>query len=104
MHPRDNTRLVKILENLRDIGNTVLVVEHDEEMMRSADHILDIGLYAGELGGNLVFEGDFNDLLKDENSLTAKYLRGEAEIKDSAKTPRAVQSENSKSSARANII
>jgi excinuclease ABC subunit A len=81
LHPRDNTRLVKILENLRDIGNTVLVVEHDEEMMRSADYILDIGLHAGELGGNLVFEGDFKQLLKDHDSLTAKYLRGEAEIK-----------------------
>ncbi len=81
LHPRDNTRLVKILENLRDIGNTVLVVEHDEEMMRSADHILDIGLHAGELGGNLIFEGDFKKLLKDHDSLTAKYLRGEAEIK-----------------------
>jgi excinuclease ABC subunit A len=58
--------LSKILENLRDIGNTVLVVEHDEEMMRSADHILDIGLYAGELGGNLVFEGDFLSLIQTE--------------------------------------
>lgn len=65
LHPRDNTRLVKILENLRDIGNTVLVVEHDEEMMRAADHILDIGLHAGELGGNVVFEGDFAELLQD---------------------------------------
>jgi excinuclease ABC subunit A len=81
LHPRDNTRLVQILENLRDIGNTVLVVEHDEETMRSADHILDIGLYAGELGGNLVFEGNFVELLQDEISLTAKYLRGDAEIK-----------------------
>ena len=85
LHPRDNTRLVKILENLRDIGNTVLVVEHDEEMMRSADHILDIGLYAGELGGSVIFEGDFKKLLKDKESLTAKYLRGEAEIKIPAK-------------------
>ncbi len=81
LHPRDNTRLVKILENLRDIGNTVLVVEHDEEMMRSADHVLDIGLYAGELGGNLVFEGDFLSLIQDGMSLTAKYLRGDLEIK-----------------------
>lgn len=81
LHPRDNSRLIKILENLRDIGNTVLVVEHDEEMMRSADHILDIGLHAGELGGNVVFEGNFDELLKSENSLTAKYLRKEAEIK-----------------------
>ncbi|HEY0461538.1 MAG TPA: excinuclease ABC subunit UvrA [Pyrinomonadaceae bacterium] len=81
LHPRDNSRLVKILENLRDIGNTVLVVEHDEETMRSADHILDIGLHAGELGGNLVYEGDFIGLIEDDISLTAKYLRGDCEIK-----------------------
>jgi len=81
LHPRDNSRLVEILKNLRDIGNTVLVVEHDEETMRSADHILDIGLHAGELGGHLVFEGNFEDLIEDEVSLTAKYLRGETEIK-----------------------
>jgi excinuclease ABC subunit A len=85
LHPRDNSRLVDILKNLRDIGNTVLVVEHDEEMMRSADHILDIGLYAGELGGNVVFEGTFKQLMKDTDSLTAKYLRGESEIKIPAK-------------------
>ena len=81
LHPRDNSRLIKILENLRDIGNTVLVVEHDEETMRSADHIVDIGIHAGEFGGNLVFEGNFKSLLKSETSLTAKYLRGDAEIK-----------------------
>ena len=81
LHPRDNERLIKILENLRDIGNTVLVVEHDEEMMRVADYILDIGLYAGELGGNLVYAGDYKNLLKDKDSLTAKYLRGDSEIK-----------------------
>ena len=81
LHPRDNSRLIKILENLRDIGNTVLVVEHDEETMRAADHILDIGLYAGELGGNLVYEGDFVGLIQDGMSLTAKYLRGDLEIK-----------------------
>jgi excinuclease ABC subunit A len=81
LHPRDNARLIRILENLRDIGNTLLVVEHDEETMRAADHILDIGLFAGELGGNVVFEGNFEDLLKDEVSLTARYLRGDNEIK-----------------------
>lgn len=85
LHPRDNSRLIKILENLRDIGNTVLVVEHDEETMRAADHILDIGLYAGELGGNLVYEGDFAGMMKDDKSLTAKYLRGEVEIKTPSK-------------------
>ena len=81
LHPRDNLRLIRILENLRDIGNTVLVVEHDEEMMRAADHILDIGLYAGELGGNVVYEGDFLGLVQDDDSLTARYLRGESEIR-----------------------
>ncbi len=81
LHPRDNARLIKILENLRDIGNTLLVVEHDEDTMRAADHILDIGLFAGELGGNVVFEGNFQELLKDKSSLTARYLRGDSEIK-----------------------
>jgi excinuclease ABC subunit A len=81
LHPRDNDRLIRLLHNLRDIGNTVLVVEHDEEMMRSADHILDIGPAAGELGGRVIYEGDFRGLLKDPGSLTARYLRGEAEIK-----------------------
>ncbi len=81
LHPRDGKRLIRILENLRDIGNTVLVVEHDSDMMQSADHILDIGIAAGELGGNVIFEGDYQKLLKDKESLTAKYLRGENEIK-----------------------
>ncbi|MFN2411615.1 MAG: excinuclease ABC subunit UvrA, partial [Pyrinomonadaceae bacterium] len=81
LHPRDNDRLIGILENLRDIGNTLLVVEHDEDTMRAADHIIDIGPYAGELGGNIVFEGDFKKLLKDAESLTAKYLRGDLEIR-----------------------
>jgi excinuclease ABC subunit A len=81
LHPRDNARLIGILENLRDIGNTVLVVEHDEETMRAANHILDIGVNAGELGGNVVYSGDFKGLLKNETSLTGRYLRGESEIK-----------------------
>jgi excinuclease ABC subunit A len=82
LHPRDNDRLIKLLHNLRDIGNTVLVVEHDEDMMRAADHILDIGPSAGELGGRVIYEGDFKGLMVDEGSLTARYLRGEAEIKE----------------------
>ncbi|MGB2750823.1 MAG: excinuclease ABC subunit UvrA [Pyrinomonadaceae bacterium] len=81
LHPRDNSRLIKILENLRDIGNTVLVVEHDEETMRAADNVIDIGVHAGEHGGELVYAGNFAGLLKDKTSLTAKYLRGDAEIK-----------------------
>jgi excinuclease ABC subunit A len=82
LHPRDNNRLIRLLQNLRDIGNTVLVVEHDADMMRSADHILDIGPAAGELGGRLIYEGDFSGLLHDAQSLTGRYLRGEAEIKE----------------------
>jgi excinuclease ABC subunit A len=82
LHPRDSDRLIRLLRNLRDIGNTVLVVEHDAEMMRAADHILDIGPAAGELGGHVVYEGDFQGLLTDASSLTARYLRGEAEIKE----------------------
>jgi excinuclease ABC subunit A len=81
LHPRDNERLIRLLHNLRDIGNTVLVVEHDAEMMRAADHILDIGPAAGELGGRVIYEGDFPGLMRDQASLTARYLRGEAEIK-----------------------
>ncbi|MFN0086526.1 MAG: excinuclease ABC subunit UvrA [Blastocatellia bacterium] len=84
LHPRDSERLIRILEGLRDIGNTVLVVEHEAEMMRAADYILDIGPGAGELGGEVVFGGVLEDLLKHEHSLTGRYLRGEAQIK----TPR----------------
>ena len=82
LHPRDNARLIGLLHNLRDIGNTVLVVEHDAEMMRAADHVLDIGPSAGELGGRIIYEGDFPGLLESEASLTARYLRGETEIKE----------------------
>jgi excinuclease ABC subunit A len=82
LHPRDNDRLIRLLHNLRDIGNTVLVVEHDEDMIRSADHILDIGPAAGELGGRLMYEGDFDGLISESQSLTGRYLRGEAEIKE----------------------
>ena len=90
LHPRDNDRLIALLHNLRDIGNTVLVVEHDAEMIRSADHILDIGPYAGELGGRLFYEGDFAGLYREPQSLTGRYFRGEAEIKE-PKQRRALQ-------------
>ncbi|GAA5523265.1 excinuclease ABC subunit UvrA [Aliifodinibius salicampi] len=73
LHPRDNDRLINILKSLRDIGNTVLVVEHDPEMIKSADNIIDIGPFAGVHGGEVVFEGDFEDLL-DSPTLTGKYL------------------------------
>ena len=80
LHPRDNLRLIRILKQLRDQGNTVLVVEHDEEMIRVADHIVDIGLGAGEQGGRVIFSGPLDALLQDTRSLTAKYLRGELAI------------------------
>ena len=81
LHPRDNKRLIHILENLRDIGNTVLVVEHEPEMMMSADKIIDIGPGAGELGGEVVFSGTPREMVTSSQSLTGKYLRGELEIK-----------------------
>ena len=77
LHSRDTARLIGILEELRDIGNTILVVEHDPDVMRSADHIVDLGPGAGENGGNIVFEGDYRKLLAEGTSLTAKYLRGD---------------------------
>src|SRR5882724_5597011 len=81
LHPRDNVKLIRILKNLRDIGNTVLVVEHEPEMMLSSDKIIDIGPGAGELGGEVVFQGTAAELIHRGQSLTAKYLRGELEIK-----------------------
>ena len=80
LHSRDNQRLIDILRQLRDQGNTVLVVEHDEDMIRVADHIVDIGLGAGEQGGKVVYSGDLAGLLLEPRSLTAKYLRHELSI------------------------
>ena len=81
LHPRDNARLIRILKNLRDIGNTVLVVEHEPEMMMSADVLIDIGPGAGEFGGEVVFAGTPSQIMESGHSLTARYLRGELEIK-----------------------
>ena len=78
LHSRDTARLIAILEELRDLGNTILVVEHDPDIMRSADHIVDLGPGAGENGGRIVFEGPFSALIESANgSLTSRYLRGE---------------------------
>ncbi len=74
LHQRDNARLIKTLERLRDLGNTLLVVEHDEDTMRAADHIIDIGPGAGEHGGRVVAEGKFEDIVANLNSLTGDYL------------------------------
>jgi excinuclease ABC subunit A len=80
LHSRDTGRLIHILEELRDLGNTIVVVEHDADVMRSADHIVDLGPGAGELGGQIVFEGSYRKILADgAGSLTSRYLRGELE-------------------------
>ena len=89
LHSRDTARLVNILEELRDLGNTILVVEHDPDVMRSADHIIDLGPGAGENGGRIVFEGPFSKLLANGNaSLTSRYLR--SELKTSHLTDRRI--------------
>jgi excinuclease ABC subunit A len=80
LHPRDTGRLIEILKNLRDLGNTILVVEHDPEMMRHADRILDLGPGAGENGGRVVHSGELESLVADPHSLTGRYLSGELEI------------------------
>jgi excinuclease ABC subunit A len=80
LHSRDNQRLIDILQKLRGQGNTVLVVEHDEDMIRVADHVVDIGLGAGEQGGRVVYSGDLAGLMLEPRSLTAKYLRHELAI------------------------
>ena len=74
LHPRDTHRLIKVLKSLRDLGNTVIVVEHDEEIMKAADEIIDIGPMAGTHGGEIVFQGKHEDLILSQTSLTAKYL------------------------------
>jgi excinuclease ABC subunit A len=80
LHPRDGRRLVEILKSLKTLGNTVLVVEHDQEIMRSADYIVDLGPRAGEQGGQIVFQGSYPALLKETGSLTSRYLKGELKI------------------------
>lgn len=79
LHPRDTEKLIEVLKSLRDLGNTVIVVEHDEDIMKQADFIIDIGPEAGTFGGDVVAVGDYDDILKSE-SLTAGYLNGTLEI------------------------
>ena len=80
LHPRDTEKLTDVLINLRNMGNTVIVVEHEEEVMKKADHIIDMGPFAGKLGGEVIFEGDYKKLNKDSKSLTTKYLNNELRI------------------------
>ena len=79
LHQRDNERLIRSLKQLRDLGNTVIVVEHDEDMMRNADYIVDIGPRAGRKGGEVVFQGTFDEMMKTD-TITAQYLNGEQQI------------------------
>ncbi len=80
LHSRDTERLIVVLKELRDLGNTVVVVEHDEMMMRQADHIIDMGPLASHLGGEVVAEGNYDELIANKNSLTGKYLKGELKV------------------------
>jgi len=80
LHARDTERLIRVLKELRDLGNTVVVVEHDEQMMREADHIIDMGPLASYQGGQVVAEGDYDAIINSPESLTGKYLRGDLTI------------------------
>lgn len=80
LHSRDTQRLISVLKALQAVGNTLIVVEHDEEIMRAADQLIDIGPMAGVHGGHLIFQGDYKAIEKEKNSLTAKYLTGEEQI------------------------
>ncbi|MDP4281054.1 MAG: excinuclease ABC subunit UvrA [Bacteroidota bacterium] len=80
LHPRDTQRLIQVLFRLRDLGNTVIVVEHDDEIIQAADEIIDIGPLAGKQGGEVIFQGTYPEILKSEQSLTGKYLSGRLKI------------------------
>jgi excinuclease ABC subunit A len=80
LHSRDTSNLIKVLKNLQALGNTVVVVEHDEMMMREADHIIDMGPFASHLGGEIIAQGNYNQIIKNPESLTGKYLKGELSI------------------------
>jgi len=80
LHSRDTENLIEVLKNLQSLGNTVVVVEHDEMMMRKADHIIDMGPLASHLGGEIIAEGNYDQIIKNPESLTGKYLKGELKI------------------------
>lgn len=96
LHPRDTQRLIKVLKQLRDLGNTIIVVEHEEEIIRAADYIIDIGPEAGVNGGEIIFGGPLKELLKCKKSLTADYLTGRRSIE----TPKCPRSSSGKISIR----
>lgn len=80
LHPRDNYKLINIMKSLRDLGNSVLVVEHDSDMMKEADEIVDMGPFAGEKGGEIIFQGNYESILRDSKSLTGKFLSKKMKI------------------------
>ncbi|MFY7839820.1 MAG: excinuclease ABC subunit UvrA [Lacibacter sp.] len=85
LHPRDTANLISVLKELRNLGNTVVVVEHDEMMMREADYIIDMGPLASHLGGEVIAEGDYDAIISNKKSLTGRYLNGELQIQDFGK-------------------
>ena len=80
LHARDTSRLIKVLKRLRDLGNTVVVVEHDDQIMREADYIIDVGPFASHLGGEIIAAGTYKEILKNKKSLTAQYLNGDLKV------------------------
>ena len=80
LHPRDTDRLIKVLKSLRDVGNTLIIVEHDEEIMKASDELIDIGPDAGRNGGELIFQGTYKEILSDRKSYTGQYLSGKESI------------------------
>ena len=106
LHSRDTENLIRVLKELRDLGNTVIVVEHDEMMMREADHIIDMGPLASHLGGEVVAEGDYDNIISNPESLTGKYLKGELKIeppKNVRKWNRSIKLEGAKQNNLKNI-
>jgi len=106
LHSRDTERLIRVLKELRDLGNTVVVVEHDEMMMRDADYIIDMGPLASHLGGEVVAAGNYKELIADKNSLTGKYLKGELRIdppKNIRKWNRSIKVESARQNNLKNI-
>ncbi|KIC90785.1 excinuclease ABC subunit UvrA [Flavihumibacter solisilvae] len=103
LHARDTERLIRVLKSLRDLGNTVVVVEHDELMMRQADHIIDMGPLASHLGGEVVAAGDYKTITADKDSLTGKYLTGKLTIDPPKKTRKWRRSVTVKGAAQNNL-
>src|SRR6185369_1086079 len=104
LHQRDNARLLETLRRLRDLGNTVIVVEHDEDAIRTADHVLDIGPGAGIHGGNIIAQGQVEDLIGNANSITGKYLSGELVVPIPGRRPRNTRRTLKVTNARGNNL